>query len=226
MNHSFSSSFSSNSTIFSTPFFPITAGTPIETSFCPYSPSKLVETGITCFLSCTTDSIIAEIAFPGAWTVAPLSLITSAATPFVAVKISSSFSFASIVGNGIPETVANLVNGNMFSPCSPITNAFVDSREYPVASCMNCLNRDKSNIPPIPKTLLLSNPEVLYAICAIGSSGFVTGIIIASSANFFMLPTTSFTTPALIFNKSILVIPGFLPAPATTTTILEPLISS
>ena len=40
LNAAFSSSFSSNSTIFSQPFFPITTGTPIEISFCPYSPSK------------------------------------------------------------------------------------------------------------------------------------------------------------------------------------------
>ena len=84
----FSSSFNSNSTIFSTPFFPITAGTPIETSFFPYSPSKLVDTGITCFLSRTTDSLIDDMAFPGSWTVSPFNFITSASTFFVSLTIS------------------------------------------------------------------------------------------------------------------------------------------
>jgi hypothetical protein len=65
-NACFSSSLRSNSIIFSTPFLPIIAGTPIVTSECPYSPSRYVATGITCFRSLTTDSTIAEMAFPGA----------------------------------------------------------------------------------------------------------------------------------------------------------------
>jgi len=71
-----------------------------------------------------------------------------------------------------------------------------------------------------------SKPEVLYVMYAIGSKGLVTGIINELSACFFIFPTTSYTTPALIFSNSILVIPGFLPAPATTTTMSEPYISS
>ena len=61
---------------------------------------------------------------------------------------------------------------------------------------------------------------------AIGSNGLVTGIIIESSAYFFTFSTTLFTIEALILSKSILVIPGFLPEPATTTTTLEPFMSS
>ena len=61
----------------------------------------------------------------------------------------------------MPETEENLGSGNMFSPCSPITKALIESLECPVVSWINCLNRDKSNIPPIPNTLLLSNSETL-----------------------------------------------------------------
>ncbi len=205
---------------------PTTAGTPIVTSEWPYSPSRYVATGITCFLSLTTDSTIAEIAFPGACTVAPFSSMTFAATCFVFWTSSSNFSFGRNDDNGIPETEENLGKGNMFSPCSPITSALIESRECPVASWINCLNLDKSSIPPIPNTLLLSNPDTLYVMYAIGSNGLVTGIIIESSAYFFTFSTTLFTIDALIFKRSIRVIPGFLPEPATTTTILEPFISS
>ena len=51
-------------------------------------------------------------------------------------------------------TVVNIDNGNIFSPCSPITSALIESRECPVASWINCLNLDKSSIPPIPNTLV------------------------------------------------------------------------
>ena len=90
---------------------------------------------------------------------------------------------------------------------------------------MNCLNRDRSSMLPIPTIRSLENPDTLYAAYAIGSRGFVTGTIIESAACLRMFSTTLFTMPAFIFSRSILVMPGFLPEPATTTTTSEPAIS-
>ena len=59
---------------------------------------------MTCFLSLTTVSIIADIAFPGACTVAPFNSITLAATCFVFWTISSNFSFGKNDESGTPET--------------------------------------------------------------------------------------------------------------------------
>ena len=60
---------------------------------------------------------------------APFNSMTLAATCFVLTINSSSFSFGRNEDNGIPDTDENLGNGNMFSPCSPITNALIESRE-------------------------------------------------------------------------------------------------
>jgi hypothetical protein len=55
-----------SSTILSTPFFPKTTGTPIETAEQLYSPSGHVETLITRFLPFRTASAINAITAPGA----------------------------------------------------------------------------------------------------------------------------------------------------------------
>ena len=114
MNNSFSLESRSSSIIFSTPFLPITAGTPIVTSEYPYSPSRYVATGIICFVSLTTASIIDEIAFPGACTVAPFNSMTLAATCFVSCTISSSFDFDKSDVSGIPDTVEYLEEATCF----------------------------------------------------------------------------------------------------------------
>ena len=51
---SFSLSFRESSTTSSTPFLPITQGTPTNTSFSPYSPQSSALAGIICFSSCST----------------------------------------------------------------------------------------------------------------------------------------------------------------------------
>ncbi len=101
--------------------------------------------------------------------------------------------------SGTPDTDENLGSGSMFSPCSPITRALIESREWPVASCMNWRNLDRSSIPPMPSTLLRSSPDALYATYAMGSSGFVTGTRTAPGACRPTLPATSLTIPELIF---------------------------
>src|ERR687897_2654766 len=114
------------------PFAPRTAGTPRQTFEAPYSPSKRVDTGVRLFLSVTMDSIIEAIAFPGAWIVAPFKDITSAAIFLVDSKVVFICSGDKNVVNGIPDIEENLGRGSMFSPCSPITIALMEPREYPV----------------------------------------------------------------------------------------------
>src|SRR4029078_5770536 len=94
----------------------------------------------------------------------------------------------------------------------------MELRDILVDELIYSLNLDRSSIPPIPITFPLSEFIILSARYVSGSNGFVTTITIDSGEYVRTLLHTSFTIPAFVLSKSILVIPGFLPIPATITT--------
>ena len=102
-----------------------------------------------------------QISFP-VITVAPFNSMIFAADFFVSSTSWEIFSSDKNDPSGIPEIDAYLASGNICSPCSLITIARIESLDLPVASCMYCLKRDKSNIPPIPIIFSLLKPEALY----------------------------------------------------------------
>ena len=111
----------SSSIILSTPPLPKTTGTPMETSEKPYSPSRLVETLITRLRPVIMASAMIAMTVPGAYTVLPLSWMTSAPEVTVECTMLSICSVVSRLFMGMPETEAYSTNGIMLSPCSPIT---------------------------------------------------------------------------------------------------------
>lgn len=158
------SSESLSSIILSTPFFPRTTGTPIETAEQLYSPCGHVETLMTRFLPLITASAIVAIAAAGAYVVAPLSLITSAPEVMVCWTILSICAFVRSVVIGIPETLAYSINGTIVSPCSPMTRAFVSSLETLSSCAMYVRNRWVSRMLPMPKMWLGGSPDSFRAI--------------------------------------------------------------
>lgn len=110
----------------------------------------------------------------------------------------------------------------MVSPCSPMTRARTSSLDTLSSCAMYDRNRSVSSMLPMPKTWFLSKPDVLYAMCVIMSTGFVTIMSLQFGAYFATSFTTVLIMPAFLFMSSILVIPGFLPRPAITITTSEP----
>ena len=123
-----------------------------------------METLITRLRSLIIASAIMAMTAAGAYMVEPLSFMTSAPEVMVWWMILSICSLLSNVVIGMPVTHEYSVSGTMVSPCSPMTNACVSSRETSSSCAMYVRKRRVSRMLPIPNTRFVGKPDVLRAM--------------------------------------------------------------